>query len=321
MKFENLILAQQMNIIIDMAQLSVLGDELDYKNPQDPILKGTGLAAPIHLLRTQRQAISKMVGSNDGSLKEGAVLSFNQSFWPTKELKMKAVLAENHQFSENVSLDRFGLTSALKFKGDLVQGLIDAAAILLMFEELLEEDLGVATTLATLAIAAQKVKELDESVFDEYYLNLDISTKLGLIANQITGWSTSNHTNPKEFIVVADHSNRVVARRAVPLSNGHGHKLVVYLGKKGDDHIDICWQRGDEEEVLIKRYLPLNYDDDKMFVSEIADEIKRTVEGSDKYHDLQFKLEAFLQEFEVAAQGFHDHQTRLLHNREGGNDF
>lgn len=317
MNFTDLRIIQQIAILADIAGLNN-DNEFGYSFNEEPEeisdkLKDLGLKRGP---KTIRKIINENILLPSGTSRADSnhsrwggpaknYLTFNGHGTQKKDfVNLRFSTATDKELTPNLTLDPYGITSNIKFEGDLENTLKVAAELVNKFEKILDTKEESSVILHSLAAAFTKAKDLPSEVIDQFYVNTLVACRLHYIIHNLA--SLDNHlfdtyqdneltpeeiarkiaTEPK-YRISSDYSNRCSVTTSENFRNRTGYTLEVIFGVDDTDEVVIGYKVGNQQPIEINRYVPQDvHPDTVQFINDTCNYIEAEITRHDAVEEL-----------------------------------
>lgn len=310
MKFSNLQTIQQLAILADLA--GVLSPT-QHKYHPGPYLRPNEVAE----IDTSRYGLSQSVSffklvraftcNPNPDDTEARCLRFNQ-YIDTQEVVLFVSMSNNPDYRDELGLGKFGIGNDLVIKNvDVKESLNQTVKFLESFEKLLEIKNDVSSVIKKMFAQIPKAELIDEDFLDNFYINKNISCKLGVLRQGLYNLRKDFDNSPfgeamtpeqydnLDYVYDLRGPSGLFIYHYPSRNNPNASILSINFGQNGDDMVEIfCGKRGDSKPHRIAAFIPTNNTDDKGFLKNIRDAIEEAVTKSE-YRDVAVnKLTYFL---------------------------
>lgn len=317
MKFTDLTKIQQIIILTDLANLRPSPSCFEITESQervsnDAILIGWGLTVPPTLARLQRaqsinipkkQEPAKTDNTWNPTLSSYA-LHFTYANTPNGDVRLCFNLISPDEIVEDVSIDRFGISSNIIIADPLATSLPKVATFIGKFETLLNQEHAVAEVIKTLISYLPEAMKLPPEIIQQYYVDNLSMIRFDTIVKNLTfhldeddeldldAPAHGKNPVPEDYVTNAQlWSNRVTTYTQ---SNANQYNLVIGLGCDNSDTLQVGYTFNYQETVYLSEIKIQDIESLDDFLATIREHIKTTINNSEVSEQLKPFLDNFL---------------------------
>jgi hypothetical protein len=330
MKFTDLRTIQQIAILADIAGLNT---DNEFNHFCNEVLEETSDELKALGLKRTPKTIRKITIENI-LLPEGTPRTdSNRGSWggPSKNyvtfsgrgtsrndfVTMRLNSAVNKEITPNLRLDPYGITSNIKFEGDLENTLTIAADLVGKFEKILDTNEGSSEILHNLASVFAKANALPSDVIDQYYVDTLVASRLHYIIRNLSALDNhmfdtyqDNELTPEKiarriasepkYRISSDYANRCLVTTSENFRNRTGYTLEVIFGADDTDEVVISYKVGNQQPIEINRYVPADVHPDVVqFITDTCNYIEAEI----KRHNAAEELMSLVQHLVSILKG------------------
>lgn len=310
MKFNNLTTLQKVLVLCDLAGFTAdgtithepytpYGETVPYETSQ------YGLSYPLHVYR-----LSSVYWIESNKKDDMRKIRISKTNVPGQVVILPTRL-HSVDYSDCIGVGKYGVGyDILLKKGDIKVVLTEIQDFLISFEKLLKVTPDLSAMVKKLIKQIPRAEKLPESLFDHFYVNEQIASKITALRSIMLSYETipmydsylSEELNEdyiqSEYLFKSNKSYFEVKHNCLP-ENPKAYVLCVNFGTGGDDKIDIGYRTVESNQVLpIGSFMPDNENDEVIFLTSVRDNIRDIVQLSDVRDHLSAKLEVLLEKLD-----------------------